>query len=133
MLPEIHVKCLVDNFFTWTTAANSFFVNNKFLKKVIIGTCAGLLDLALLAQLYIWITKGKTWRYPLAVTMMYIIHLYLGAVYKMSYPYGYIWEFPGMYSFTVTYGVYNSFYFSQTLALGVIHFFEFREQGYRKL
>jgi hypothetical protein len=84
MLPEIHVKCLVDNFFTWTTAANSFFVNNKFLKKVIIGTCAGLLDLALLAQLYIWITKGKTWRYPLAVTMMYLIRLFLGVSYISS-------------------------------------------------
>lgn len=81
MLPEIHVKCLVDNFFTWTAAANSFFLNNKFLKKVIIGTLAGLLDLALLTQLFIWITKGKTWRYPLAVTMMYIIRLFLGVSY----------------------------------------------------
>jgi hypothetical protein len=78
MLPEIHVKCLVDNFFTWTSAANSFFYNNKFLKKVLIGTLAGLMDLALLAQLFIWITNGTTWRYPLAVTMMYIIRLFLG-------------------------------------------------------
>jgi hypothetical protein len=85
------------------------------------------MDLALLTQLFIWITKGSTWRYPLAVTMMYSIHLFLGAVYKMSYPYEYIWEFPGVYSLSVTYGVYNSFYFSQYLALGVIHFFEFRE------
>ena len=91
------------------------------------------MDLALLAQLFIWITKGKTWRYPLAVTIMYIVHLFLGAVYKMSYPYEYIWEFPGIYSLTVTYGVYNSFYFSQILALGIIHFFEFREQSYIKL
>ena len=78
MLPEIHVKCMVDNFFTWTSAANSFFLNNKFLKKVLIGTLAGLMDLALLAQLFIWITKGKTWRYPLAVTMVYTIRLFLG-------------------------------------------------------
>ena len=51
----------------------------------------------------------------------------------MAYPYEYIWEFPGIYSLSVTYGVYNSFYFSQYLGLGVIHFFEFREQGYHKL
>ena len=78
MLPEIHVKCMVDNFFTWTSAANSFFLNNKFLKKVLIGTLAGIMDLALLAQLFIWITKGTTWRYPLAVTMVYTIRLFLG-------------------------------------------------------
>ena len=30
----------------------------------------------------------------------------------MSFPYNYIWEFPGVYSLSVTYGVYNTFYFS---------------------
>jgi len=48
-------------------------------------------------------------------------------MYKMTYPYEYIWEFPGIYSLSVTYGVYNTFYFSQYLGLGVIHLFEFRE------
>lgn len=62
----------------------------------------------------------------------FFLYLLLQAVYKMAYPYEYIWEFPGIYSLSVTYGVYNSFYFSQYLALGVIHFFEFREQGYHK-
>ena len=50
----------------------------------------------------------------------------------MAYPYEYIWEFPGIYSLSVTYGVYNSFYFSQYIALGVINFFEFREMQYPK-
>ncbi len=30
----------------------------------------------------------------------------------MTYPYQYIWEFPGIYSLTVSYGLYNSFFFS---------------------
>ena len=47
-------------------------------------------------------------------------------MYKMAFPYNYIWEYPGFYSLTVTYGVYNTFYFSQFLALGVINFCEFR-------
>ena len=51
----------------------------------------------------------------------------------MAYPYGYIWEFPGIYSLSVTYGVYNSFYFSQYLGLGVINFCEFRDMRYHKL
>ena len=44
----------------------------------------------------------------------------------MAFPYNYIWEFPGVYSLTVTYGVYNTFYFSQFIALGVVNFCEFR-------
>jgi hypothetical protein len=47
-------------------------------------------------------------------------------MYKMAFPYNYIWEFPGVYSLTVTYGVYNTFYFSQFIALGVVNFCEFR-------
>ena len=51
----------------------------------------------------------------------------------MAYPYEYIWEFPGIYSLSVTYGVYNTFYFSQYLGLAVINFCEFREMRYNKL
>lgn len=51
----------------------------------------------------------------------------------MTYPYEYIWEFPGIYSLSVTYGIYNSFYFSQYLGLGLIHFLEFRDHEYHKL
>ena len=78
MLPEIHVKCLVDNIFSWTSAANDFFQNNRFIKRVLIATLALLMDLALLTQLYIWCIFGKTWRYPMAVTMLYMIRLLLG-------------------------------------------------------
>ena len=78
MLPEEHVKCLVDNIFSWTAAANTFFVNNRFVKKVLIGTLAVLMDLSLITQLFIFCTKGKTWRYPMAVTMLYLIKIMLG-------------------------------------------------------
>jgi hypothetical protein len=84
MLPEEHVKCLRDNIFTWTAAANNFFVNNRFVKKVIIGTIAVLMDLSLLTQLYIFCSKGKTWRFPLAVTMLYLIKLFLGVRFSSS-------------------------------------------------
>lgn len=46
----------------------------------------------------------------------------------MSYPYQYIWEFPGVYSLSVTYGVYNTFYFSQFIALSMINLLEFGAQ-----
>lgn len=46
----------------------------------------------------------------------------------MSYPYEYIWEYPGIYSLSVTYGVYNTFYFSQFISLAVINFLEFGAQ-----
>lgn len=48
-------------------------------------------------------------------------------MYLMAYPYEYIWEYPGIYSLSVTYGVYNSFYFSQFIGLGLINFLEFRD------
>ena len=54
-------------------------------------------------------------------------------MYKMAYPDNYIWEFPGMYSITVQYGVNNGFYFCPYLGFLVINFFEFKDNKHYKL
>ena len=48
-------------------------------------------------------------------------------MYYMAYPDGYLWEFPGMYSMTVSYGSKNSFYFCPYIGLCVINFCEFKD------
>lgn len=49
----------------------------------------------------------------------------------MTYPYNYIWEYPGVYSLTVSYGEYSAFYFSQTIGISVINMLEFRDRKWR--
>jgi len=51
----------------------------------------------------------------------------------MSYPDGYIWEFPGIYSLSIKYGNQNDFYFCAYMALVIIHVFEFHANHYFKL
>jgi hypothetical protein len=50
----------------------------------------------------------------------------------MSYPEGYIWEFPGMYSLSIKYGNQNDFYFCAYMALLMIHYHEFMTNNYFK-
>lgn len=54
-------------------------------------------------------------------------------MYYMSYPEGYIFGFPGVYSLTAQYGNANSFYFSTYVAVTVVMLFEFRELGNDRL
>ena len=51
----------------------------------------------------------------------------------MTYPEGYEFDFPGIYSLSISYGVYNSFYFSQYIGLGLINFLEFKDMKQRAL
>ena len=51
----------------------------------------------------------------------------------MSYPEGYIWGFPGVYSLTANYGSSNSFYFSTYVAVTIINFLEFWDHRHSKL
>ena len=77
LLPEEHVKCLKDDIFNMTEKINTFFINNVLVKKLIIGGIAMAMDLLLLVQLYLWCAQGKSWRYPLAVTLLYLLRLFL--------------------------------------------------------
>lgn len=51
----------------------------------------------------------------------------------MAYPDGYLWEFPGMYSITVQYGIQNNFFFCPFVGLLVINFCEFKDNKFYKL
>ena len=104
-----------------------------------------MMDLILLVQLYIFSMHGKSWRFPIAVSTIYLLRFIMvvslcnypnikqQSLFQMSYPEGYIWEFPGMYSLTIQYGNQNSFYFCAYLALCVIHICEFYANQYYKL
>ncbi len=71
------VSCLEDNVFKWTTTANSFFAKNLFMKRSITIGLGIINDALLLTLLYYWTLKGNSWRYPLALTMMYTLRIFL--------------------------------------------------------
>jgi hypothetical protein len=49
-------------------------------------------------------------------------------MYKMAFPFSYIWTYPGVYSLSVSYGNANTFYFSPVVGLSIINLCEFRMQ-----
>eukprot|EP00347_Sterkiella_histriomuscorum_P014407 403360982 len=130
LMPQEKVQCLEDNFLKWTENANTYFKENNAAKKGILITLGLMMDSLLLIQLYIFSLYGKTWRFPIAVTSVYLLRFLTSSLFQMAYPEGYIWEFPGMYSLTVRYGKQNDFYFCVYIALAVIHFFEFKANKY---
>jgi len=76
MLPTEHVKCLKDTLFGMTEPVNNYFVEHTTAKKVITGILAGLMDVLLLTSLGLWCVFGKSWRYPIAVTLAYLLRLF---------------------------------------------------------
>lgn len=126
LMPMDKVLCIEDNVLRWTGAANKFFTDNVFIKKSIMIILGIFVDLLVLTQFYLWTFKGKSWRYAIAISAVYGLNLILTSMFKMPYPDGYIWEFPGFFSITMHYGSGNTFYFCPYIGLLLINFFEFK-------
>lgn len=77
-MPQEKVECLEDNFLKWTADANTFFKENDVAKRVLMIILALVSDGLLLSQLYIFTVHGKTWRFPIAITSVYVLRYFLG-------------------------------------------------------
>ncbi len=92
------------------------------------------MDIMMLVLLGHFALKGTTWRLPLALLAFYIVRFLVQVstarlnsaqfMFKMRYPEGYLWHFPGFFSIFVPYGRTNDFFFSGHIGASVIGYSE---------
>ena len=91
---------------------------------------SGLLaDTLLLVQLARFSHYGGTWRFMVAITLLYFLRSFNTLFFKMKAPDGGdLWDHPGFSSLVVSYGSQNDYYFNPVVAVMVLLFMEFRYQ-----
>jgi len=96
-------------------------------------TSALISDVCVIALFTIWTIFGCSWRLPIAVSGTYLLKVMLSALFKMRYPENMIWDFPGWYSLSISYGAANDTHFTVHVALLLIVCFEFHAMRHRVL
>lgn len=70
---------------------------------------------------------------PIALVGTYLMKAACVALFRVRYPEGYLWQYPGFYSLTVSYGAANDMHFSVHVALLLLCFQEFRAMNFSLL
>jgi len=96
-------------------------------------TCGLISDVCVAALFTIWTLYGCSWRLPIAVSGTYLLKVMLSALFKMRYPENMIWNFPGWYSLSVSYGATNDTHFTVHVSLLLIVCLEFNAMRHRAL
>lgn len=84
----------------------------------------------MLGTLGYWTLVGRSWRLPIALVCVYLMKVCTGSLFKMRYPDGFAWTYPGFYSLTVSYGMTNDFHFTVHVALMILIYRELEAMGY---
>ena len=67
-----HIECLFDYTHDYTSPVNKWFAENKGAKDALLIIGGILSDLIFLVTIGIWTYKGKTWRLPIALCLVYL-------------------------------------------------------------
>ena len=126
------VECMEDYAQDVTVNLNTYLGANIETKKALMITSSISCDIVTLAMFIVWTVYGRSWRFPIAIVFVYLLKLITNALFKIRYPEGFLWEYPGFYSLTVPYGMSNNFHFTVHVALLLVIFQEFRSMKYFK-
>lgn len=121
----VQVECVDDYLQDYTASFNTYFAENETTKKVLMISVGLISDILAVTQFVFWSIRGTTWRFPIALIFLYILRFICASLWKIRYPEGYLWEYPGFYSLTIPYGKANDFYFAVHVGMFVIIFHEF--------
>ena len=120
------IECLHDYTHEYTQSVNTWFKENEGAKKSLMIIGGLFSDVLCLITLGYWTVKVKTWRLPIALTLVYVAKMLTSLLFKYRYPEGYLWENPGFYSLTTPYGASNDMHFTLHVALLYVLFQELR-------
>ena len=122
-----------DEAFEYSEALNLYFTFYSHMKHRMMIICAAQLDLINLVQAYRFVFYDRSWRFMVAIFMLYGLRALILNLHHMPYPQGYIWEYPGFPSLFVPYGKTADFFFSGHVANCALNAVEFWEEKWFKL
>ena len=105
-------ECMIDKIFIATSSLNTFLAKNPNVKDLIIILSSLFLDIGFLIFVANYVVWSKTWREIIALLMFYSLRGILQTIDVLGFPEGFIWGFPGMYSFVITYVKSSDFFYS---------------------
>jgi hypothetical protein len=133
VMPNTDIDCIRDYAFESTESINKFLENNVYVKKRLILFSSLMIDVQMLLISYFWVFKFSSWRVFNTICIFYIFRGIIQSLFQFCYPEGYLWEYPGVPSITVSYLKTNDFFFSGHVGLPVIIGCEFFKNDYFNL
>jgi hypothetical protein len=129
-MTNVIVPCIKDKAQLSLQSHYEYFQANPMVKKQLLIGFGVLTDFLLLFFMARWVCYGGTWRFIIAIFLTYLLRFLNTALFRMRSPEnGDLWEFPGFYSLTVSYGRQNDYYYNPVVALCMILKCEYKEQG----
>jgi len=96
-------------------------------------TCGLAMDVLIFIVISLFLYEGRSWRFPVTVSIFYITRVFVQLVFTLKDPEGYYWKYPGFYSITVPYGEIGDFFYSGHLGMCMIAYLELDRTGHSKL
>lgn len=121
------IQCAIDSTFTNTEEINSFLLKfkDKNIQGPILIIISLLSDFIFVYQCIRWINIGKSFRFIFEIVTLYLIKLIFGCIFRLETPIGYLMEYPGIPSITISYLNTNAFFFNGAIGLMTILIKEF--------
>lgn len=106
------ITCLQDTGYEWTAELNEELNKNSALLKTLQITSSGLVDVADLTNIVAFWYQSDNPRSGATLGIFYGIRAIIQNNFMFTFPKGGIWDYPGIPSLTVPYGLTSDFYFS---------------------
>jgi PAP2 superfamily C-terminal len=127
------VACLQDSGYEWTAELNAELNRNPALLKTFQITSSGLVDLADLSSIVAFWLQSDNARSGSQLGVFYATRAFLQGNFMFAFPEGGIWDYPGIPSLTVPYGLTSDFYFSGHCGFVTLVVLEHLKLGNKKL
>jgi len=114
--------CIVDRSFIHSKEFHQHIKENPDIRKLLVIISSFLIDYSIIALIYVWVSYGKTWQ-PLISILVF---------YGFRGLCNYLYEFPGIWSFSVSYHKTTDFFFSGHVGINFISAFEINRLGFTK-
>jgi len=99
------------------------------LRKGLIIASSGMIDIVLIMIAVRWVIYANNFRIIIVFFMFYAMRAFLQSIFFMTFPEGFIWDYPGFPSVAVEYFYKNDFFYSGHLGMLMISFLEFRRDN----
>jgi hypothetical protein len=124
-------ECITDKMFELTAPINQFFHVNPSVRHLTLICSSACIDILVLHFAYRFIFKARSWRAVLSAVAFYLTRGLLQVnstqqLFLMRVPPGYIWEYPGFPSLTVSYYPSTDFFFSGHVGFAFLCYLDFR-------
>jgi hypothetical protein len=124
-LANKEVMCMEDLSHVYTNNINKYLHENQLVSSMLTIFSSLCIDIIIIYSCYLWIFYCKSWRLFATLLIFYTLRMFTQFIFQMKYPDGYMWNYPGLPSLTVSYLKTSDFFYSGHTGLPIILACEF--------